>query len=80
MLLQLVLEGLEEKGTREFGVSWVLGEGVWRELRKGNLGDSAAETVRGFVARNSVMVSEGVDKAQKQHVTDFTALDYGVVC
>ena len=54
MLLQLVLDGLGEKRTREFGLSWVLGVRVGRELRKGNLGDSAAEKVSGFVLGLSV--------------------------
>lgn len=86
MLLQLVLDGLGEKRTREFGLSWVLGVRVGRELRKGNLGDSAAEKVSGFVARKSGIVSEGEqrDQAQKQkqspllHGTNFTALE--MVC
>lgn len=82
----MFLDGLGEKGIRKFGLSWGLGVRVGHEWRKGNLGDSAAEMVRGFVARKSGIVSEGEqrDQAQKQkqspllHGTNFTALE--MVC
>lgn len=54
-------------------MSWV--PAVVGELRKENLEDSAAEMEKGFVVRNSVIVSE---QSPLLHGTQFTALEYGV--
>jgi hypothetical protein len=58
LLLELVLDSLGEKEEKEIRLRWVLIVGVGFELRKWNHGDSAAEMARGFVARNSIIVSK----------------------